>query len=158
MKRFLFMKKLACLALFISALACATSRAATFTVINTNLTGAGSLSNAISLANGTAAQDTIEFNIPGAGPHTITLSNALPNITNSLIIDGYTQPGSSPNTLANGENAVLLIEINGNSLAGLSFLASASNSVVRGLVLNRFGSLFTISLASSNNVIEGCFF
>src|SRR5689334_6296695 len=39
--------------------------------------------------------DTITFNIAGAGPHTLSLLSALPNITDPVIIDGLTQPGSS---------------------------------------------------------------
>src|SRR5882724_7891988 len=44
--------------------------------------------------------DTIQFNIPGPGPFYIsTPANGYPLITNnSVVIDGYSQPGSSPNT------------------------------------------------------------
>src|SRR5262245_14249698 len=105
------MKKLCSFALFVLVLACASSHAAALTVTTTNDSGPGSLRHAISNANLTVALDTIEFNIPGAGVHTISISNALPTITNSVIIDGYTQPGSSPNTLSNGNNAVLLVEL-----------------------------------------------
>jgi len=44
--------------------------------------------------------DTIQFNIPGAGPHYIkTPDTGYPFITNSnVIIDGYSQPGASPNS------------------------------------------------------------
>src|SRR5467141_4130270 len=80
------------------------SGAATFPVINTNDSGAGSLRQAITDANTTAGADTITFNISGAGVHTITPLTALPNITEAVTIDGYSQPGSSMNTLANGDN------------------------------------------------------
>ena len=72
-----------------------------------------SLREAINLANGAPGADTIDFHIPGAGVHTISLLSALPTITAPAIIDGYTQPGASPNTLAVGDNAVLLIELSG---------------------------------------------
>ena len=49
-------------------LAAAAAPAATFTVINTNDTGAGSLRQAIADANGSAGPHTINFNIPGADP------------------------------------------------------------------------------------------
>ncbi len=42
--------------------------------------------------------DTINFNIAGAGVHTIAPSPALPNITKPVTINGYSQPGSSANT------------------------------------------------------------
>src|SRR5207248_6622024 len=68
-----------------------------FTVTNTNDSGTGSLRQAITDAN--VAGGTITFNIPGGGVHTISpLSAPLPNIAQSITIDGYTQPGSSPNT------------------------------------------------------------
>src|SRR6185369_1767951 len=49
--------------------------------------------------------DTIAFNIPGSGVKTITPATVLPDITDQVLIDGYSQPGASQNTLANGENA-----------------------------------------------------
>jgi streptogramin lyase len=113
---------------------------ATFTVTNTNNTGTGSLRQAILNANVSGGADTITFNIPGAGPHTIALNSALPTITGAVTIDGYTQPGSSANTMAAGENAVLQVEIDGAG-AGAStsgLYITASNCVVRGLVINRF--------------------
>jgi len=44
--------------------------AATFTVINTNDSGAGSFRQALISANGSAGADTINFNIPGGGAQT----------------------------------------------------------------------------------------
>src|SRR5687768_15390159 len=64
-----------------------------------------------------AATHTIVFNIPGPGPHTIAPRSPLPEITRPLTIDGYTETGASPNTLADGNNAVLKIQLDG-SLAG----------------------------------------
>src|SRR2546422_5413375 len=72
----------------------------TFVVTNTNDSGAGSLRQAILLANTLPGTDTITFNITGGGVHTINLTSALPTITEAVVIDGYTQPGSSANTLA----------------------------------------------------------
>jgi hypothetical protein len=79
--------------------------AATFTVTNTNDAGAGSLRQAITDANAAAGADTIEFNISGAGCDgagvcTIALASQLPSVFGLTTIDGYTQPGSSPNTNA----------------------------------------------------------
>ena len=88
--------------------------AATFTVTNTADSGAGSLRQAIDDANSAAGTDTIAFDIPGAGVHTITPLSLLPIIGTPLTIDGYTQPGSAPNTNATGAlNTVLQIEIDG---------------------------------------------
>lgn len=68
---------------------------------------------------GLQANDRITFNIPGAGPHLIkTPMGGYPLITASgVTIDGYTQPGSSPNTLGikEGNNAVLKIVLDSTS-------------------------------------------
>ena len=57
--------------------------------------------------------DTIRFNIPGAGPHRIqTPLGGYPLITaHNLTIDGYTQPGATPNTnpILGGNNAQIKI-------------------------------------------------
>ena len=141
--------------------------AASFTVITTNDSGAGSLRQAILDANASPGTDTIEFNIPSVGPHTIQPLSALPIITEPVIIDGYTQPGASPNTNGPGLriNAVLMIELDG-SMAGEATWGlniSAGNSTIRGLVINRFrpGGCFDASgiqlRFNGDNVIEGNF-
>ncbi|MCB9450499.1 MAG: CSLREA domain-containing protein [Anaerolineaceae bacterium] len=105
------------------------------------------LREAISAANNHSGfADTIAFNIPGAGPHTIQPTSALPTITDPVIIDGWTEPdfAGSP-----------VIEIDG-SLAGANangLWITAGNSTVRGLVINRFGGN-GIVLEGSYNVIQ----
>src|SRR5690348_7165053 len=92
----------------------ALSPAATFTVTTTADSGAGSLRQAILDANGNPGiLNTIAFAIPGAGVQTIPVPTALPVITGFIVIDGYTQPGSSPNTDPSADNAVILIELSG---------------------------------------------
>jgi len=96
---------------------------------------------AIQAANKRRGADTIAFNIPVSGVQTISPGSALPQITHKVTIDGYTQPGSSPNTNAQGAiNASLLIELDGpGSAFGLELSGDgASNSVIRGLVINDF--------------------
>jgi hypothetical protein len=69
-----------------------TARAATYTVTNTNDSGAGSLRQAIIDANANPGTDTIDFNIPcGGGVCTITPTSPLPTLTDDdTTIDGYT--------------------------------------------------------------------
>jgi hypothetical protein len=67
----------------------------------------GSLRAAIRNTNLSPGAGTIEFAIPGAGPHTINVGFSLPDITDTVTIDGNTQPGASANTLPDGNNAVL---------------------------------------------------
>ncbi|HWS82448.1 MAG TPA: right-handed parallel beta-helix repeat-containing protein [Rubrobacter sp.] len=110
--------------------------------------------------NNPTEADRINFNIPGTGVKTISPGSALPTITEPVVIDGYSQPGSSPNTLAKGTNAVLNIQLNGTNAgefsAGLDI--DAPNSVVKGLVINRFGSFGVRALdGGSGSTIEGSF-
>lgn len=147
---------------FIPALVAATASAATFTVITTNVTGAGSFQQALWDANTNAGADLIHFNIPGDGPHVISPSVAqpLPFVTSTVTIDGYTQPGSSPNTLTNGNDAVLKIQLHGLNAGSVNGLTVASHgNVIRGLSVTRFrNSVDGIAIASgTNNVIEGNF-
>jgi titin len=135
--------------------------AATFTVTSTNDSGVGSLRQAILDANASVGTDTIAFNIPGAGPHTIQPTSALPTITDPAIIDGYTQPGANPNTNPQGlgSNAVLKIELNGGG-AGTSangLHITAGNSTVRGLAINRFRQSGILLDTNGGNVVEGNF-
>src|SRR5438552_15344623 len=80
---------------FLLTLAASSLAAATFTVTNTNDSGAGSLRQAILDANANAGDDTIAFNIPGSGVQTIALSSSLPtaSVAGGLTVDGTTQPG-----------------------------------------------------------------
>src|SRR5262245_14650925 len=121
-------------AVLILLFAAALARGDTFTVTNTNDSGAGSLRQAIDDANANPGADTIAFNIPGAGVvHTITPATDLPQITDSVTIDGYTQPGSSVNTDPIATNAVLLIELHGTNLVdgtGLSVGSSADGTTL----------------------------
>ncbi len=131
----------------------------TFTVINTNDDGPGSLRQAIEIANASVGPDIIAFNIPGAGPHTIAPIRPLPEITEPVTIDGYSQPGTAPAT--NGAPAVLLIELDGINVIKLGYDSglhiSAGNSTVRGLVINRFGNAGIHLEGNGGNVVEGNF-
>jgi hypothetical protein len=143
----------------------AVTGAATFTVTSTADAGPGTLRQAIIDANAAAGADTIEFNIVGSGVHTITPATALPQITGPVTIDGYTQPGASPNTNGPdlGTNAVLLIEIDGTNTGALNTDAilwltnAADGSAIRGLVLNRAASSGIRIAGTDGVVIEGNF-
>ena len=120
--------------------------AQTFTVNSAGDPGTGvcdgtecTLREAIVAANANAGADTIAFEIPGAGVQTIAPTAALPDITDSVTIDGYTQDGASENTAEKGTNAVLLIELSGASAPfntpGLR--VTGGSATIRGLVINR---------------------
>jgi trimeric autotransporter adhesin len=78
--------------------------AATFTVTNTNDSGAGSLRDAIIAVNDIAGDDRIVFNIPGTGVHTITVLTELPTVDDTVTIDGASQPGYAGTPLIQLEN------------------------------------------------------
>jgi uncharacterized membrane protein YtjA (UPF0391 family) len=88
--------------------------------------------------------DGIHFDIPGPGVKSITPHTALPTITGPVDLDGYTQGASSPNTNPFGQpdNATLLVELDGEkmnpALPALTVGAGADESVIEGLVINRF--------------------
>lgn len=109
-------------------------RAATYTVSNTNDSGAGSLRQAILDANASPGLDTITFAIGASGSQqTIQPASALPTISGPVIIDGWSQGGA-------GYTGPPLIELNGalagNQIVGLTI--TGGSSVVRGLVINGF--------------------
>jgi parallel beta-helix repeat protein len=131
-------------------------QAATYTVTTTNDAGAGSLRQAILDANANPGADSINFNIPAAGVKTISPITQLPTVTDPVVIDGYTQPGAQANTLSEGNNAVLLIELNGTNTIYQGLVIKGGNSVVRGLVVNRFTNA-GIVVESDNNIVEGNF-
>jgi hypothetical protein len=106
-----------------------TSPRAVFTVTTAADAGAGSLRQAILDANASPGADEIRFAI-GSGPQTIRVESSLPEIADPATIDGTTQPGYE---------GVPLVELNGGLVPGRDGLVvSAGNSVIRGLVVNRF--------------------
>jgi len=132
-----------------------TTHAATYTVTNTADSGAGSLRQAITDANANGGADTIEFNIAGAGPHTITVgATELPEITGPTIVDGTTQSGTTcgdlvPATLPSASNTPHNIQIvlDGSNITWidyeqgiLHFINGADNSEVRGISFVNGGS------------------
>ena len=91
--------------------------------------------------------------------HTISPTSELPNITEAVVIDGYTQPGSEPNSRQTGAiDAEILTELNGiNAGAADGLQIAASNVVVRGLAINRFANNGIRVSAGTGTRIEGNF-
>ena len=117
---------------------------------------------AIQEANNTTDADTINFNIPGSGLHTIVLSSGLPPIIDPVTINGYTEAGSSANTLGDarkGTNAKLMIELDGGAATGDAGLdINDPNVVVKGLAIHSFGASGIVARSTANNLrIEGNF-
>ncbi|HMD81102.1 MAG TPA: choice-of-anchor Q domain-containing protein, partial [Anaerolineales bacterium] len=135
-----------------------------FVVTNTSDSGTGSLRQAILDANAAPnsinGPDQIHFNIPSENVNVIAPSSALPAITEPVVIDGYTQSGSSPNTLSVGNNASIQIELDGNScdgICGQALLLSSGGSTIKGLAIHgNFNN--GIEVNGSGNTIAGNFF
>ena len=142
---------------------------ATFTVTNPANAGGGSLRQAILDANSTAnstGADLIQF-FGSAGAFIITLSSPLPDITEAVMIDGYSHSFASPNMLNVGTNAVIAVGIDGSLLSsgnGL-VLGGSGGSTVKGLAIFGFSvgvngmndNGNAILIQSSNNVVGGNF-
>ena len=89
----------------------------------------------------TTGGETISFNIAGDGPHVIQPTSVLPGLTDSVSIDGYTQPGSSANSAAAWQpgNASLQIVLDGSlGASATGLLVGGSSVIVRGLVIQNF--------------------
>jgi CSLREA domain-containing protein len=112
------------------------------------------LREAIEAANLDEGTNTIGFDIAGSAPYTITPATVLPPILETLTIDGETEPEflDSP-----------VVEIDGTLVSGAlngprdGLRVEADNSVVRGLVVNRFSDGAGIVIESAGNVVEGSF-
>lgn len=113
------------------------------TVTSASDSGAGTLRDAITTANGLAGPCTINFTISGCpGNHcTITLATALTQATaTALTIDGTTQAGSSCGDILAGTPPVphITIDVNNITFGGLEM--TGAGSIVKGLeVMNVAG-------------------
>lgn len=104
----------------------------------------------------------VSFAIPGPGPHTIITNSGFSASCDNVIIDGYTQVGSSANTLPaarDGSNAVIQVVLDGSGITGGNLLdLSGANSVVRGLALTNWPSFFNaVHVSGSNSIVAGNF-
>src|SRR5262249_12438346 len=131
-----------------------------FVVTTTADSGPGSLRQAILDSNASpGVLDTISFNIAGTGVQTISPVSALPTITDPVILDGYTQPGASVNTMANSDNPRTLTELGGAGAGwGVDGLTiTGGGSPVRGWAINRFSGDGILVTGAGGNPISGNF-
>ncbi len=124
---------------------------------NKGADGKISLREAITAANNTAngvgGADRIYFNIAGVGPYSISVTAALPTITQTLIIDGTTEPdfAGTPVIELNGAGA-------GAGVDGLSLADGSDGSTIRGLAISRFTNHgIYIAAGADGNTIAGNF-
>jgi hypothetical protein len=126
---------------------------ATFSVTNSGDSGAGSLRQAIIDSNTAGGSNTIQFSIGTQGsPQTISPLSALPTVTATVLIDGWSQGGS-------GYTGAPLVTIDGTTgglLNGLSLGIAASGSTVRGIVVNNMSNA-GIVLGGSSDSVQACY-
>jgi len=141
---------------------------AVYTVINPGNAGVGlgntgDIKYCIDQSNqnpGVGGPNVIDFNIPGLGPHVIQPADSL-TITSPVTINGYSQPGTTFNTLVNGDNATLQIVFDGANKVADCFQIQTTDTTIRGLDIYGFRTTaITISgthEGPQNNQIQGNF-
>jgi hypothetical protein len=117
---------------------------ATFTVSNTNDSGAGSLRQALLDANATPGLDTIDFSI-GAGAQTIVPQSPLPFLTDPVLLDGTAQPGHA---------GTPLIDLGGLAMgAANGLVVTAGGTLVRGPAVTDFGGIGILLAQNGGDVV-----
>ncbi|MFC1540626.1 beta strand repeat-containing protein [Candidatus Margulisiibacteriota bacterium] len=170
------LKRLGCIILLLALLS-VNAWAATYTVSNCSDSGAGSLRQAISSANGNAGSDTIIFNIPsteagfttieaGAYYWKISVNTQLPTIESTggdaTIISGSSQASYLP-AFSNAYGPEIMLDgsaLGGNKANGLEFFAH--NCTIEGLSIGNFPYTSTFSgigifLRGNYNTVLGCY-
>ena len=138
--------------------------AATYTVTNTNDSGAGSLRQAMTDATGNyVGNHTINFNIPTTdtgydaetGTFTIHLQSELPYllIASNITIDGTSQTANQGNTNPNGPEIVL---DGGNMNLMSCFRIASANNTIKGFVIGGF-QYAVLLFGANGGTISDCY-
>ena len=128
-------------------------------VTNASDSGPGSLRQAILDANSLPNFNIIRFAIPGNFGAFLLPQTPYPDIVTSMRIDGFTQPGSLPNTSEWSNNADYLIDIGGGGTVSYAFRvpsnAPASTKLeVRGLRIGGFSNAVLLQ-GGSGHIVRG---
>jgi hypothetical protein len=147
--------------------ASASVSATVFTVTSTDDSGPNTLRAVITTLNGSAGPHVVNFNLSGAncdgsGVCTINLMTDLPCVTQVVNINGYSQPGASPNNLAVGSDAALKVRLHSvGASQGICLNFGSEGSSVRGLVIGGFVGFNALGsgivLSSGTNTVAGNF-
>lgn len=131
------------------------------TVTNNFDSGPGSLREAIQSSNVSPGRQLIRFAISGSCPRRISLLSPLPEITDSVTFDGYSQNGSMPNSRNIGSDGIICIELQKSSSVssigrGL-YVPSTSNASLKvsGLAFGDFHGAGLGTLAGGGVYLAG---
>ncbi len=101
--------------------------------------------------------DVIHFDIPAAGVQKVSATSAEPTITWPIFINGYSQTGASTNALANSDNAVILIQLDGTgagaNVNGLTLGAGSGASTIQGLDITNFSGNGIVVQSNLNSIV-----
>jgi hypothetical protein len=124
----------------------------------------GSVGNTQPVPGGTASDADLGGTAAPQWQHSwwrIQVQSALPTITGTVFIDGYSQSGAKQNDQPNDDDAVLRVELNGRGptpVNGNGLSIDAPDTTVRGLVINGFLNNSAIDLQGmSNDRVQGNF-
>ncbi len=125
-------------------------------------TGSCSLRAAVTEANAHHGSDVIRFNVAPSGATAVfQLTNggslALTDSTGGTTIDGYSEPGSAPNTdpvLSNARNLITIDSAGGHA----RFVLSGGANVFTGLAFTTRGAAIDVEAGGNNNRIVGNWF
>ena len=116
-------------------------------VTNVNDSGDGSLREAINCSNNKPGKDVIKFSIVGTGPFTIKPITQLPTLTDSVVIDGFTQSGVDKfDVIIDGTNIY--------SSNGLVVGSGLANVKISGLRFLNFTKAVVLSTNTQNILVE----
>ncbi len=118
----------------------------TVTNVSDSLKAYGTLRWAIEQVDADNQPDTISFNIAGSGVQTIQPTSPLPALTNTVVIDGTTEPNYAGSPL---------IQLDGSKLASGAngIVLSAGSSTIEGLSVVNFTGSGIVLNSSSGNVL-----
>ena len=119
---------------------------ATYTVSNLNDSGSGSLRQAIFDSNSSGSSDIIRFTVTGG----IALASVLPDVTDTVLIDGTTAPFyfGFPGVFLNGG------AIGGSAIDGIRLASGSDGSAVKGLSITNFTGSGIHIIDSDANTIQ----
>jgi titin len=136
---------LAGVAILAAGLLPSAASASTYTVTSTADAGPGTLRRAILDANAHPGTDSVRFNLPGPGVNTIAITSALPTVTETVVINGKSQPGYAGTPLVRIDNA------SASQLDGPRI--EAAQCELLGLELTRFA--VAVRLLGDANKVQG---